>query len=53
MSSIGERTVNVSLWRIETEGECIDPFTLSDIEDNLANELDQDSEVDDNDIEIM
>ena len=34
------------------EGECIDTFTLSDIEDNPANELDEDSEADD-DVEIM
>ena len=34
------------------EGECIDPFTLSDIEDNPTNELAEDSEADD-DVEIM
>ena len=34
------------------EGECIYPFTLSDIEDNPANELDEDSEADD-DVEII
>ena len=34
------------------EGECINPFALSDIEDNPPNELDEDSEADD-DVEIV
>ena len=38
---------SVSAMENRNEGEYIDSFTLSDIEDNPANELDDDSEAED------